>query len=285
MIAAHAIRTRAQIRMYQALGYGKRRRRLPRQQQPDGLRKDYAQALGPFVRLIQRHGLSVRGEVLRLLAWDRWATGKMDAPPMQQAVDLVQMQKRQMSQLVDTRHLQSIATDYGHRTVNFQKQQFDRQVRAAVGVPYSAIERPIKDLVPLFASANVELIKTVPDRYFDRIAKEVQDAFENGTRAETLAETWVDVDGMAERDALRIARDQIGKLNAQINEERMTSLGIERAVWRTMNDNKVCDDCDEKDGEEFDLDDPPGGCSPGTCHPEDRCYSDPVFASILGDDE
>lgn len=285
MNAAHVIRTRAQIRMYQALGYGKRRRRLPRQQQPDGLRKDYAQALGPFVRLIQRHGLSIQGEVMRLLAWDRHATGKMDAPPVLQAMEIVERQRRSMNDDADVRRLQELAAEFGKKTISFQGRQFDRQVRAVIGIPYSAIERPIKELIPLFVSQNVELLTTIPDRYFDRIAKDIRKAFENGTSPEDLAQTWIKLDGMAERDAFRIARDQIGKLNAQVNQERQESLGITSAIWRTMLDGAVCVYCMEREGVTFDWGDPPGGCNPGECHPEDRCWGEPVFTGVLGDDD
>ena len=89
--------------------------------------------------------------------------------------------------------------------------------------------------------------------------------------------------GMAEDDARRIARDQIGKLNAQVNQERQESMGVTRFVWRTMRDDRVRDEHQELEGEVFSWDDPPAEGLPG----EDvqcRCYSEPDFSDLIGGD-
>jgi SPP1 gp7 family putative phage head morphogenesis protein len=93
-------------------------------------------------------------------------------------------------------------------------------------------------------------------------------------------------DGMAERDALRIARDQIGKLNAQFNEERQTQLGVTQFVWRTANDSRVRDSHAHLEGEVFNWSDPPTDDETGeTIIPgsavQCRCYGEPVFDQIL----
>jgi SPP1 gp7 family putative phage head morphogenesis protein len=173
--------------------------------------------------------------------------------------------------------LHEVAARFGQQTTDFQRTQLDRQVRHAIGVPLSAIEAPIRDMIPAFTSSNVEIVKTVPDRYFERLRADVTEAFETGMHPDELAERFVDLDGMAEYDAERLARDQIGKLASQVNLERQRSIGIRRGVWRTMHDNRVCDECEMHDGEEFDLDDPPEGEGPGFCHPMDRCFCEPIF--------
>ena len=52
-----------------------------------------------------------------------------------------------------------------------------------------------------------------------------------------------------------------------------------------MHDNRVCDECDEKDGQSFDLNVGLDGVLPGYCHPMDRCYGEPDFSAVLPDSD
>ncbi len=106
------------------------------------------------------------------------------------------------------------------------------------------------------------------------------EAFEQGTHPNDLAEMFEERDGMTERDARRIARDQIGKLNADFNEARQTDLGVVSYFWRTMNDNRVRHDHRDRDGREYRWSNPPEDGHPGrpiNC----RCYAEPNFAPVL----
>lgn len=172
--------------------------------------------------------------------------------------------------------LEAVAEKFGKRTSAFQKEQLDRQVRSAVGVPFSAIERPARDLIPMFVDENVKLIKTVPARYFERMQRLVEEAYSTGMRPETLAEKLQELDDISDSDAMRIARDQIGKLNAQFNEERLKSIGVDKYIWRTAKDNRVRDEHAEREGEEFAWNAPPPDGHPGEAI-QCRCYAEPVF--------
>lgn len=253
------------------------RRRIPQQQQPDAIRLEYFNAILPHVTPARAAFADVRGEILRRLAEDR--RDRMDAGGNWR--DLVDGAATRAAAQFRPRELHDVATRFGRRTSEHQRRQLDAQVRAAVGVPLVSIERPVRDLVPLFAKTNVELIKTVPDRYFDRIAKDVTDAFESGMHPETLAERFVDLDDMLENDARRIARDQIGKLNAQLNQERQESLGVTGYTWRGVLDNRERDEHREREGQHFEWSDPPEDGHPGE-PVQCRCYSEPDFSDMIG---
>jgi SPP1 gp7 family putative phage head morphogenesis protein len=124
------------------------------------------------------------------------------------------------------------------------------------------------------------LVKTVAGRYWDRLARDVEQAFTGGMRAETLAERFEERDGMLARDALRLARDQVAKLTADFNQERQEALGVTGYVWRTMNDNRVRPEHVPREGQHFDWDAPPEDGHPGQpiqC----RCYSEPNLSDLL----
>lgn len=292
--------------------------KLPRQQPPTGIERDYYEALAVVPRAAAEAFAPYRAEVVQLLRELRAWHGKHDAgnPAIgagraaqlgdkarrreaQQAseigIDLAhaQAQGRRAAALIDKaarafadrwhpRAMHDVVKHFGKATTAYQREQLDRQVRAALAVPYSAIEKPIRDHVEEWAARNVDLIRTVPNVYFDRLRGDVEEAFKSGTHPETLARTLTERDGMAEDDARRMARDQVGKLYSQVNQARQESLGIEWFTWETMNDERVCDICAPRQGKRFRWDDPPDGCAPGECHPMDRCYGAPVFPDELG---
>jgi SPP1 gp7 family putative phage head morphogenesis protein len=191
------------------------------------------------------------------------------------------------------RALHAVVRQFGQQTDEHGRRQLDQQLRSAIGVPLSAVDRPHRDKLDEWAAVNVDLIKTVPERYFDRIRLDVLDAFEGGTHPSTLAEELAERHDMSERDAERIARDQVLSLSADLNQQRMTDLGVERYYWRDAGDGRVRENHEElaarsDAGETFSFDDPPlgGGTDEGEeGNPGDgilcRCYPDPVLDDLI----
>ncbi len=274
---AHAI---GMIRLLRRLGPIPRRRRIPKQQQPDLIRLEYYKALLPFVHIARAAFASRKQELFYLIQQERRTLGKMDETNRDRAYRLVQEAKHEAETLLRPSELEQAAARYAQRTSDFQKAQLGKQVVAAMSVPLSAIEAPITNKLQGFVQENVKLIKSVHERYFDRIEKTVRAAFEEGIRPETLAELFVERDGMAEDDALRIAKDQIGKLSAELNQERQEAMGVTGYTWRTANDGRVRDEHGDREGQHYEWDDPPEDGHPGEailC----RCYAEPDFAPIL----
>lgn len=289
-------RTLQIVRLLRAAGPLPRRRRLPRQQHPDMIALEYWKAILRHVGAAQQELDRVLPEILSALGDERRSRGVLDAeqppspmgPAWQRARDLVERAARRTADRMDPSAIIEDARRFGRRTDQFNKEQVDRQVRAALSVPLSAVERPITEQLEGFAALNVDLIKSVPDRYFDRIRQDVLEAFEAGTRPDTLADDLAERYGMAENDAMRIARDQIGKLNGQLNEARQEAMGVDSFIWRTANDSRVRDSHAELDGETFRWDDPPVDDDSGeTITPGSaincRCYAEPIFTQILDD--
>lgn len=177
--------------------------------------------------------------------------------------------------------LHAVVAQFGTATDTHSRQQLDRQLRSAIGVPLSALERPHRDKLEGWAALNVDLIKTVPERYFDRIRLDILEAFDGGTHPATLAEQFAERYEMSENDAERVARDQVLSLSADLNHDRMEALGVERATWRTMQDGRVCEICEAREGVSFAMDEGIDGELPGDCHPMDRCYSEPDLEALI----
>jgi len=268
------------IRILRNLGPLPRRRHIPRQAQPDAIRLEYYKALLPFVHIATNAMEDAKVEILHSLVLERQRQGKYDDFAEIAAKEFVARAKREAERALEQRDLDAVVERFAHRTSEFQKQQFTRQVTAALSVPLSAIETPVVEKLGAFTKENVALIKSVHERYFDRIQADVLEAFSKGTHPSDLAEMFEERDGMAERDARRIARDQIGKLNGQLNEERQQAIGITSYIWRTANDSRVRDEHAEREGKEYAWSDPPEDGNPGepVCC---RCFAEPNFEPIL----
>jgi SPP1 gp7 family putative phage head morphogenesis protein len=270
------------IRRLRQLGPLPRRRRMPRQQQPDLIRLEYYKAVLPFVRAAVYEMEVYNTEVLRLLASEVATSSRIDGFAADVAKGFVARAREAARSALRQPELESVIERFAQRTSDFQRAQLHKQAVAALSVPLSLVEHPVVEKIGQFVKDNVALVRSVHERYFDRIEKDVTRAFEQGTHPREMAKQFVEREGMAKSDARRIARDQIGKLNAQVNEERQKGLGVVSYIWRTANDERVRKDHQEREGMRFDWDKPPPDGHPGepvNC----RCFADPLFDEILSD--
>lgn len=111
----------------------------------------------------------------------------------------------------------------------------------AVGVDISSYlvrDEEIGAALQEAATANVELIKSIPEEYLDRVKGAVEKAWTTGQRWESLQAEVRRIGEVTERRARIIARDQSGKMNASFNEVRQTSVGIEEYDWSGIRDRR-----------------------------------------------
>lgn len=124
--------------------------------------------------------------------------------------------------------------------------------------------------------ANIELIKSIPSKYLEKVKAEVYSGASQGVRWESIAEKVQAAGDTTESRAKLIARDQVSKMNGAFNEARQKSLGLEKYIWQTSGDERVRDEHAQNDGKIFSWDDPPETGHPG----EDiqcRCVALPYF--------
>jgi SPP1 gp7 family putative phage head morphogenesis protein len=71
------------------------------------------------------------------------------------------------------------------------------------------------------------------------VEKVVREGIHAGTRVENIKEQIKERFNVSESRARLIARDQVGKLNAQLAEQRQRALGVSRYEWSSSNDERV----------------------------------------------
>lgn len=152
-------------------------------------------------------------------------------------------------------------------------------IKASVGIdiaPVLSSAGPVMSAMAAATRDNIELIKSIPEQYFEKLGDAVGKNMERGMRFEDLAKEIERIGDVTESRAKLIARDQTSKMNGAFNQARQTSLGIDRYVWQTSGDERVRPEHDANDGEIFRWNSPPATGHPGhdvNC----RCVAIPYF--------
>ena len=255
-------------------------RRLPRAARPDRIAAEYRAALGPSVQAL----LDLLAELVRDLERE-WPQPEPVRTDNDRDVALtVKRTADKLARAVKAESIVPIAAKYGAATADFQRAQLAKQARAAVSIDVrklSGVDRNVPRQIAQFAQTNADLITGLGQRMAEDIAKVVEEGVVSGSRWETIAKRLEHVGGVTESRAALIARDQVGKLYADINRQRQGNLGVTRYVWRTVRDNRVREEHEALDGDSFEWSSPPPDGHPGeavNC----RCYADPDFSELLG---
>ena len=137
-------------------------------------------------------------------------------------------------------------------------------------------------LYEAWAAENASLITSISGQYLDQVAAVARKAVAEGTLTRDIAAQIESRYGVTKSRAQLIARDQIGKLNGQLTQQRQTSLGIEEYIWSTSKDERVRDMHRALEGTTQRWDSPPITNEAGDRnHPggdyQCRCVSVPVI--------
>ncbi len=247
-------------------------KRIPRQVQPDRIRESYYAALASWLAPL---GARVAGRLLPLVPEDVHTDAKRSMASELKGIE--DAFNRSLDR--EIAKVEKLAKQAAERTVDHSRVEFAKQVRAAIGIqlPDTVQGKKLDSVVGGFARENVDLIKTVPERYFASLAELVSEGAMSGRRHESIAKDIVARFDVAKSDAKRIARDQVGKLLGEMNRARQVAAGVPRFVWQTSGDERVRDEHSHLNGQSFDWSDPPSEGIPGEpiqC----RCGAAPDFS-------
>lgn len=177
----------------------------------------------------------------------------------------------------------TIAIGAVSRNLDAVDTRLSSSINASVGVDIRHAltnEGPIAKAMQDATAANIDLISSIPEEYFDKLSDRITESWNAGERWESMVDDIAELGDVTESRAELISRDQTSKMNSKFNEVRQTSLGIEKYEWQTAGDDRVRESHAELDGQVFSWDDPPMG-DDGPANPgEDincRCVASPVF--------
>jgi SPP1 gp7 family putative phage head morphogenesis protein len=137
-----------------------------------------------------------------------------------------------------------------------------------LGVNVFRSEPVLKPLAEGWVSENTSLIKSLPTRLHPELEGIVRRGVMNGQSVKDIKEQIKARYGVSDYRAKLIAQDQTLKLNADLTRYRLQSVGVERYVWRSVQDSRVRPEHADRNGNEYSWKEGAGGSHPGQ---EVRC--------------
>lgn len=254
-----------------------RPRRLPRQQHPDSVAAFYRAHLYAWIQKVRKlafdrvlpQARAVRVERLAQMVHDDWAADFsaliFGFEEEAAAIPIYEV---------------PLTTEVGNRVADFQQIQWSRQVRAAFGVDVTLAEPWLRPAIKAFSVQNSTLIKSMKEDAIKRVSSWAAEAVRSGGRAEDMRKALQKQFAISKRKADLIARDQVGKLNADITQTRQMALGVDEYRWRGVMDSRERPEHVAREGKKFKWSKPPEDGHPGQpirC----RCNAEPVLTGLL----
>lgn len=109
----------------------------------------------------------------------------------------------------------------------------------------------------VFVAQNVSLIKSLTEDTWGRVEGIMLRGLQSGLRVEGMEQQIRQAFGVSRSRAALIARDQVGKAQGQINQQRQRQVGVEEFIWSTSQDERVRSSHAAVNGKKFRWDNPP----------------------------
>lgn len=121
------------------------------------------------------------------------------------------------------------------------RERLDKVVSAGLGVDIAQIvsSEGLTNSIEGAVETNVNLIKSIPEQYLDKIRNIIMNDTVKGRSAKSMIEQIQEVHSVTKKRARLIARDQSNKINGDLTRERQQASGIRAFRWRTVGDDSV----------------------------------------------
>lgn len=144
------------------------------------------------------------------------------------------------------------------------------------GIRDEIMAAPVGDVMRELLSLQVTLIKSIPLDAAKRVHELTQKAAIEGTRASEIAAEIMRSGEVAKSSAMCIARTEVARTKANLQQARALAIGSEGYVWETSKDGDVRKSHKEMSGKFVRWDSPPtldGMVGHAGCLPNCRCWS------------
>lgn len=209
----------------------------------------------------------------------------------EKVADLFKATEQRISSDITDYELSQITQGTAEEISAWNKAQITRVMKQALGVDIYQAEPWLAQELQIFTETNINLIKSNNAAFLKQTETIVYDGMRRGLRHEEIAKQILgngkDKAGKVSKykttknRANLIARDQVNKLNGQLNELRQKNAGVTKYIWRTNIDGRERASHNAWNGQEFSWETgSPIGTNPGD-EIQCRCYAEPVFDDLL----
>lgn len=137
------------------------------------------------------------------------------------------------------------ATEMVERVLRLEAKRYDEgfmaEAKRVLGIDLRAVVKgeDLGDLIEAAMARNVSLITSMSQDMVNRVEQAVIENSLAGNSVKTLKSKLVEQFGIGDRRARIIARDQMSKFHADLDELRQTQAGITEYDWATSHDERV----------------------------------------------
>lgn len=137
-------------------------------------------------------------------------------------------------------NLGQVITNIAEKLFGIDSTLFQKQVTIVAGTPINIDTEWWAEVKSAWANENIRVIHSMGTDFATKMNTLILDGIRNGDSIETMATGLRALSSKLSGYRARfLARDQIGKLNATIAKEQMTSIGMETYYWITSQDERV----------------------------------------------
>jgi len=190
--------------------------------------------------------------------------------------------QRALRRLLKDRSMLARIEEVAQGVARHSRAQWQRQVKAALGIDLPAADPDFAPLFEAFRRENTDLIVSLATDKVERVRGVLRDAG-TGARVEEVAKSIRESTGATRSRAELIARDQVLKLNADVARKRHEAAGVTAYTWSASRDERVRESHRALDGQRIPYDAPPV-VDPRTGRREHagrdfqcRCVADPII--------
>lgn len=126
---------------------------------------------------------------------------------------------------------EKLARRFVGRLSKAEKARFEQALKDAGWTVKLRTPRGVNNILQSAVIENIKLIKNLPEKYFMDVQSACSIAIQNGKDLAFLERELRKIEGINERRARTIARDQSNKITAALDREHASNLGITDAVW------------------------------------------------------
>lgn len=130
-----------------------------------------------------------------------------------------------------------VARRAGQQAADHQKRQFQRQMKAGLGVEVPTLDRDVPTMIERFVERNVSRVEALEAKTLGDIERLVLDALDGRITADELAAQIAERFDIAERAARNLAGNQLNRLSAQVRRVRHLEIGIRAFRWKNSPDH------------------------------------------------
>ncbi len=171
---------------------------------------------------------------------------------------------------------------YGQQTIAFNDAKYATPTMRLLGIGDASgdVERAI---VRGWVAENTQLIRNVNAEQLGKLETLFLRALRDGSRSAQIQADVSGILGGSVKRARLIARDQIGKLNGQLDRQKQTEAGLEHYIWRGSLDERERPEHVAREAKRFSWRAPPSDGHPGQ-PVQCRCSAEPDLSDMLGEE-